>query len=83
MSAWTRKQLSSSDKEWLKSLGYQHTIAHASLEKPVRWQYVFDTQAAMASLRHQKSPLCFFGHTHIPMAFIFDTTIHTERFHEA
>ena len=48
---------------------------HATLDAPERWQYVFDKLAAAASFAHQQTQVCFFGHTHVPVAFIRDTQI--------
>jgi len=77
---WTRRQLAEDDRRWLRSLPYvrkveNFTIVHATLESPERWEYVFDKMAAAASLTHQKTPLCFFGHTHVPLAFTRDTVV--------
>jgi predicted phosphodiesterase len=65
---------------WLGNLPYVaeldgFTIVHASLDCPQRWQYVFDKLAAAASFPYQNTPLCFFGHTHIPMAFMRDSVV--------
>lgn len=51
------------------------TIVHATLDRPEQWGYVFDKMAAAASLNYQKTRICFFGHTHVPIAFIRDTAI--------
>lgn len=72
---WTREKLSVAEKAWLKDLKYirrveSFTIVHATLDLPERWAYVFDKLAAAASLNYQSTPVCFFGHTHIPIAFI-------------
>jgi len=72
---WTREKLSADEKAWLKGLKYirrveSFTIVHATLDLPERWAYVFDKLAAAASLNYQSTPVCFFGHTHIPIAFI-------------
>ena len=77
---WTRKQLTESDRQWLQSLPYvrrveNFTIVHATLDNPERWEYVFDKLAADASLARQTTRLCFFGHTHVPVAFIRDTIV--------
>lgn len=77
---WTRKQLTDADRQWLQSLPYacqvaDFTIVHSSLDRPEHWQYVFDDVAAAASFPHQKTQMCFFGHTHVPVAFIRDTVI--------
>jgi predicted phosphodiesterase len=77
---WTRNQLSADDRRWLRDLSYirkveDFTLVHATLETPQRWGYVFDKVAATASFNHQKTPVCFFGHTHVPVAFVRDTTV--------
>ena len=51
------------------------TIVHATLESPERWGYVFDKLAAAASLTAQNTQVCFFGHTHVPMAFVLDSVL--------
>jgi predicted phosphodiesterase len=77
---WTRKQLTDDDRQWLRSLPYvrtieNFTIVHATLDGPEQWGYVFDTLAAASSLTHQNTRVCFFGHTHVPVAFIRDTMV--------
>jgi predicted phosphodiesterase len=77
---WTRKQLSDEERSWLLSLDYvraveNFTIVHGTLEAPERWGYVFDRLAAAASFTHQYTPLCFFGHTHVPVAFVRDSMV--------
>jgi predicted phosphodiesterase len=77
---WTRKQLTEDDRQWLKNLPYARqvenfTIVHSTLERPEQWQYVFDVFAAAASFPHQDTQMCFFGHTHVPVAFTRDTVV--------
>ena len=77
---WTRGQLSEEDRQWLRDLKYTRmvttfTIVHATLDAPQRWGYVFDKLAAAASFTYQNTPLCFFGHTHVPVAFIRDSVV--------
>ncbi len=77
---WTRRQLAPDDRRWLQSLPYvrqvgDFTIVHATLDAPQRWGYVFDKLAAAASFTYQNTSICFFGHTHVPVAFIHDTTV--------
>ena len=72
---WTRQQLLEDDRRWLQDLPYvravqNFTIVHATLDGPERWGYVFEQLAAASSMAHQKTPVCFFGHTHVPIAFI-------------
>ena len=46
------------------------TIVHSSLSNPNRWNYIFKLNAAEASFRNQFAQVCFFGHTHVPLAFV-------------
>lgn len=77
---WTRAQLTADDKQWLRDLKYVRmvqtfTIVHATLDGPTRWGYVFDKLAAAASFPYQNTQVCFFGHTHVPVAFVRDGTV--------
>jgi predicted phosphodiesterase len=77
---WTRNQLNDEEKTWLRDLKYSRmvdnfTIVHATLDAPQRWGYVFDKLAAAASFPYQNTQLCFFGHTHVPVAFMRDTVV--------
>ena len=77
---WTRNQLDDDDKKWLRDLKYSRmtanfTMVHATLDAPERWQYVFDKLAAAASFPYQQTQMCFFGHTHVPVAFMRDTVV--------
>ena len=51
------------------------TIVHATLDGPQRWGYVFDKLAAAASFTYQNTSVCFFGHTHVPVAFMRDSVV--------
>jgi predicted phosphodiesterase len=77
---WTRKQLTDNDRQWLRDLKYTRmvasfTLVHATLDGPQRWGYVFDKLAAAASFTYQNTAVCFFGHTHVPVAFIRDSVV--------
>jgi len=77
---WTRQQLTTEDRQWLRELKYLRLVAsfsivHATLDMPQRWGYVFDKLAAAASFTYQNTGLCFFGHTHVPVAFIRDSVV--------
>lgn len=77
---WTRKQLTEEDRLWLRELKYTRmvtnfTIVHATLDGPQRWGYVFDKLAAAASFTYQNTAVCFFGHTHVPVAFMKDSMV--------
>ena len=77
---WTRGKLTEEDRQWLRELKFlrlvsNFTIVHATLDAPQRWGYVFDKLAAAASFTYQNTPVCFFGHTHVPVAFIRDSVV--------
>lgn len=77
---WTRKQLSLLDRGFLRQLPLivdieDFTIVHSSLNNPQSWNYVFKEQAAEASFLNQFNSVCFFGHTHVPLAFVKDEIV--------
>jgi predicted phosphodiesterase len=77
---WTRGNLSADDKVWLADLPLTRqvgdfTIVHATLDTPEQWGYVFNDLDAIASFTYQHTPLCFFGHTHWPTAFVRDDSV--------
>jgi predicted phosphodiesterase len=77
---WTREQLTQEDRQWLRDLPLveyveEFVIVHATLDVPKRWGYVFDKMAAAASFTYQQAAVCFFGHTHVPVAFVRDTVV--------
>ena len=77
---WTRSQLVEEDLQWLRDLRYirlvaSFTIVHATLDGPKRWGYVFDKLAAASSFTYQNTSVCFFGHTHMPVAFVRDSVV--------
>ena len=77
---WTRKQLNEDERQWLRDLKYfrmvtSFSMVHATLDGPQRWGYVFDKLAAAASFTYQNTAVCFFGHTHVPVAFIRDKDV--------
>jgi len=74
---WTRKQLTEEERQWLKSLKFvrfveSFTLVHATLDMPQKWGYVMDKLAAASSFSYQNTTVCFYGHTHSPMAFVRD-----------
>ena len=77
---WTRGQMSDDDLKWLRELKYlrimaNFTLVHATLDGPQRWGYIFDKLQAAASFIYQQTPVCFFGHTHVPLAFVRDSVV--------
>jgi predicted phosphodiesterase len=72
---WTRENLTKPDRAWLLGLRLTRqvrdfTIVHATLDTPGQWGYVLNNLDAVASFTYQHTTLCFFGHTHVPVAFI-------------
>ena len=77
---WSRNQLTEDDRKWLRELKYfrlvaNFSIVHATMDAPQRWGYVFEKLEAAASFTYQNTQVCFFGHTHVPVAFIRDTGV--------
>lgn len=71
---WTREQLSDEEISWLGALPFTVTvmgltIVHSTNDNPENFGYVFDNLQAEANFVHQKTPLCFHGHTHCPMIY--------------
>ncbi|HDL77609.1 MAG TPA: metallophosphoesterase [Lentisphaerae bacterium] len=71
---WTRQQLSAEEREYLRGLplvkqveGF--TVVHSTLDNPEMWGYVFDALDAEANFNYQVTSVCFYGHTHVPLAF--------------
>lgn len=72
--AWTRERLSSAQKQWLGGLPYtrrlgRNQIVHATNHSPQDWAYVRNKFDASIVMDGQKSPVCFFGHTHVPVIY--------------
>ncbi len=71
---WTRRQLSAAQQKFLADLPLVQraggfTIVHSTLDMPEMWGYVFESLEAEASFHYQTTTVCFFGHTHVPLAF--------------
>jgi predicted phosphodiesterase len=77
---WTRAQLDDDQRGFLRGLKFvasvsTFTIVHSTLDTPDMWGYVFDKLDAEANFNYQTSALCFYGHTHVPLAFEKSDTI--------
>jgi predicted phosphodiesterase len=78
--SWTRAQLTAEDRKWLRTLDLvkivaNFTLVHSTLEKPQKWAYTFGNSDATVSFARQETPLCFYGHTHVPVAFVKDSSV--------
>jgi diadenosine tetraphosphatase ApaH/serine/threonine PP2A family protein phosphatase len=71
---WTRAQISPDQHDWLATLPMLRKVGpfemvHSSMHDPELWNYVTDAFEAILHFKFQKTPLCFYGHTHRPMYF--------------
>ena len=70
--AWTRSVLGAEDKRWLKDLPLVATlehcqVAHGTLHHPELYDYILSLSDADPSLDEMERPVCFVGHSHIPL----------------
>jgi diadenosine tetraphosphatase ApaH/serine/threonine PP2A family protein phosphatase len=70
---WTKARLTEDEREFLDSLpevsapaADDFTLVHGTLRWPI-WEYLFDSEAALAHLELQETPFGLVGHTHVPM----------------
>jgi len=68
---WTQSVLSMDDLRWLAELPLRldfegFCVVHGSLGRR-RWQYLVDERALAEHFAHQKKPLAFSGHSHLPI----------------
>jgi diadenosine tetraphosphatase ApaH/serine/threonine PP2A family protein phosphatase len=73
---WTRKQLEPDDIAWLRDLPIQADVdrktmlVHSTVHDPAAFDYLLTSYDAHLSMRVLKKPLCFVGHSHIPITFM-------------
>jgi len=77
---WTRKVCTQEDKDWLKGLSLveyleDFTIVHGTLYAPELFDYILTTYDAYLSLQLLEMPVCFLGHSHVPINFVWDDMI--------
>ena len=82
---WTRTVLNEEDRRYLERLPLTRLvdddveIAHATLYQPELFDYIQTYGDAHRSLGGMRRPVCFIGHSHIPVAFLqTDTLTHTD-----
>ena len=78
---WTRDQLPPSYRTFLAQLPLRgeedsFAYAHATPLNPSGWGYIFSSHQALANLNSVDQPLCFIGHSHIPIAFVLQQFHH-------
>ena len=71
---WTKANITKQSLDWLKQLPMERRVGgfelvHASMNDSSEWNYVVNSIDAILHFHFQKTPLCFYGHTHSPMFF--------------
>nr|MBC8282905.1 metallophosphoesterase family protein [Nitrospinota bacterium] len=69
---WTKKKLTPKNRKFLESLpmdqeGEGIYWVHASPYQPARWHYIVNKRGAEKHFKSFNEPLCFVGHSHIPL----------------
>jgi predicted phosphodiesterase len=69
---WTHNRLKPDLLDYLRGLPYvmtdtDKTLVHASPCHPEQWNYILSPLDIWLNLNHFSTPLCFFGHSHLPM----------------
>jgi diadenosine tetraphosphatase ApaH/serine/threonine PP2A family protein phosphatase len=80
---WTQNALNEGSLAFLKSLPEkieldEVTLAHGSPRHPV-WEYLLDTRTATLNFDFFTTPLCFVGHTHLPVIYTMTASNHLAR----
>jgi predicted phosphodiesterase len=71
--SWTRTALQQQHTQYLHRLPSlqiqnQFTLVHGSLRDPI-WEYLLDSGAIIQTFQLLTTPYCFFGHTHVAVAY--------------
>ncbi len=72
---FTRGALTREDLAWLAALPLtavnEHcAVSHGTLSRPERYDYIQSTEDADPSLDSLERPVCFLGHTHVPVSIL-------------
>jgi diadenosine tetraphosphatase ApaH/serine/threonine PP2A family protein phosphatase len=72
---WTREALTRDERDWLLALPYvehlEHcSVAHGTLHRPELYDYIQGPRDADPSLDIMPLPVCFVGHTHVPVTLL-------------
>ena len=72
---WTHDQLTSANLEWLGALpervptqADKFTLVHGSPRYPI-WEYVLTPAVAFTNFDYFDTPICLYGHTHVPVIY--------------
>lgn len=78
---WTREQLEQSDIDYLhalelvKKLDPALTVVHGTLNFPEMFDYITTSYDAHLTLELLETPVCFLGHSHVPVTFFSGPTV--------
>ncbi|MDE0960656.1 MAG: metallophosphoesterase family protein [Planctomycetota bacterium] len=77
---WTRTQLDEEQLEWIRSWPLVHheadfSMVHGSLDQPDLFDYIQTTWDAHLSFQQLQTPVCFIGHSHVPVTFLLSDVI--------
>jgi predicted phosphodiesterase len=72
---WTQSVLDEDERSWLASLPYTADlvdccVGHGTYHRPELFDYIQSTTDADPSLDAMTLPVCFVGHTHVPVALM-------------
>jgi len=78
---WTRQNITEDDRKYLESLPLvadvddRFTLVHGTLYAPALFDYIQTTFDAYLSLQVLQKPICFVGHSHVPISFFLDDAV--------
>jgi len=72
---WTQSVLSADERDWLGKLPLTRhldhcSVAHGTLHRPELFDYIQTTEDADPSLDIMPLPVCFVGHSHVPVTLL-------------
>ena len=81
---WSQKIVTKENWDYLRALPFTAfengiTLAHASPRDPNSWEYIMTIGAAQDNFEAFDTPLCFIGHTHVPVIIGQDSSINEFR----
>jgi len=82
---WTRETLKNENMAYLQSLPFTHQndellMVHASPTNPEHWYYVLTQHEAQIEMNAFIQPLCFIGHSHVPVVYTQTEKFQTDEF---
>jgi len=74
---WTRRQLTPENRDYVRTFSTTWDengalFVHASPKEPTLWHYILTDKDVMDASLFFDHRVCFFGHTHYPIAYYFD-----------